>query len=389
MSKKYQPVVQELSDRINDPEHQDLKDAFDQAISDAHKTGVAEVADIDTIDKYLQKIDDWLRWIPKEDAEGKDVYNWIVTFYFIVDQPSLKPFQDPISPGASTQEDKWLTAWLKRYAVALGEFLDTPESAKEIESFYSSPNYNMGEYIKPRGGWNTFNDFFARSFKPGYRPVADVDNSKVIVSPADSTFGGYFEIRSDSGVTIKSLHWRIDELLQGSPYANEFNGGIFTHAFLGPNDYHRQHTPVAGRVLEARNIPGDVYLEVNVVRLPEEENGSTHTIVASRAIEGVSKELDAPDNPGYQFAQARGLIVIKSAIGLVAILPMGMAQVSSVVITAEEGMTLRKGEEISYFQFGGSDIVTVFQANSNVSVLARPGVHYRMGQRIAEAFPVE
>ena len=387
MSTNFQPVVQELSDKIDADDS--LRAAFEKAISHARRSRVAEVADIKTVDDYLQKINSFLLWIPSEDATGKDVYNWIVLFYFIVNQPSLKELQDPIRPCASYEPDSWLTKWLKRYAAALGEFLDTPESIKNIDSFYDSPNYNMGEYIKPRGGWNTFNDFFARSFKPGYRPVADVDNSKVIVSPADSTFGGYFEIRSDSGITIKSLHWRIDELLRDSQYANEFNGGIFTHAFLGPNDYHRQHTPVAGRVLEARNIPGDVYLEVNAVPLPREENGCTHKLVGARAIKGVSKELDAPDNPGYQFAQARGLIVIKSAIGLVAILPMGMAQVSSVVITAEEGVTLRKGEEISYFQFGGSDIVTVFQANSNVSVLARPGVHYRMGQRIAEAFPVE
>lgn len=33
----------------------------------------------------------------------------------------------------------------------------------------------------------------------------------------------------------------------------------------------------------------------------------------------------------------------------VAILPIGLAQVSSVIITAEEGKELRKGEEISYF----------------------------------------
>ena len=45
--------------------------------------------------------------------------------------------------------------------------------------------------------------------------------------------------------------------------------------------------------------------------------------------------LEARDGTGYQFVQTRGLVVIDSPIGLVACLPMGMAQVSSVVITAE------------------------------------------------------
>jgi hypothetical protein len=48
----------------------------------------------------------------------------------------------------------------------------------------------------------------------------------------------------------------------------------------------------------------------------------------------------------------------------------------------------RKGEEISYFQFGGSDIVVLFEARSNVSFTAQPNVHYKMGTRIAQAFPV-
>ena len=64
-----------------------------------------------------------------------------------------------------------------------------------------------------------------------------------------------------------------------------------------------------------------------------------------------------------------------------------MCQVSSVVITAETGVTLRKREELSYFQFGGSDIIVLFEAKSNVSFTAQPGVHYKMGTRIAQVFP--
>ena len=64
-----------------------------------------------------------------------------------------------------------------------------------------------------------------------------------------------------------------------------------------------------------------------------------------------------------------------------------MAQVSSVILTAEVGKVLRKGEEISYFQFGGSDIVVLFEAKSNVSITAQLQTHYKVGNRIAQAFP--
>lgn len=74
------------------------------------------------------------------------------------------------------------------------------------------------------------------------------------------------------------------------------------------------------------------------------------------------REFDAPDDAGYQWCQARGLIIIDTVVyGNVTVLPIGMAQVSSVQITVQKNQRDKKGEEISYFQFGGSDIVIVFE----------------------------
>ena len=154
---------------------------------------------------------------------------------------------------------------------------------------------------------------------------------------------------------------------------------IWMHQFLNTTDYHRQHASVGGKVLEARVIQGATWLGVEAIPIEGDEKGRTKI---------VRRKLNALDEAGYQFIQTRGLIVIESKIGKVAILPMGMAQVSSIIVTCEEGDVLRKGEEISYFQFGGSDIVVVFQRASNVSITAQPGVHYKTGTRIAQAFPV-
>ena len=43
-------------------------------------------------------------------------------------------------------------------------------------------------------------------------------------------------------------------------YAKDFYGGTFIHYFLSPFDYHRFHTPIAGKVLEITPIDGQVYL---------------------------------------------------------------------------------------------------------------------------------
>ena len=382
-TRHFHQVVKTLEDHIKTTPGWQKK--FEIAVKGAHDTGVVEMQYITTVPEYLAKINEWLYWVPTEHEEGRDVYNRICLFYFVMNQRTVKDLQDPITPEAVTQKNSWLTEWMHTYAEELGKWLDDPRSIAGVKTFWDSPPYNMKEYIEPRGGWRDFNDWFARSVKPGFRPIAAITDPRVIVSPADSTYGGQFEIRSDSGITIKGLHWDVKELLEDCPYKDEFNGGLFIHSFLGPNDYHREHAPVGGKVVWAKNIKGDVYCEVNAVPIPDTDG--VMTLKPYRTMDEGKNQFDAPDTPGYQFAQARGLVVLETAIGLVAVLPMGMAQVSSVVLTAEQGVTLTKGEEISYFQFGGSDICTVFQRQSNVNITAAVGTHYKMGTVIGHAYP--
>ena len=376
----FHPVVQELVDLI---QKNNWAADFQTAIDNARKYDIKDLDDIHNLDDYLAYINTFLRWLPEENETGTVFYNKTCKLHFILDQDPIKKYQNAIVPHDEAPALTPLSAWLVRYCKEFGRFMDTPESLTEasLATFYASPAFNMHEYIQPHGGWKTFNQFFARNFKPGYRPIAAISDPTVIVSPADSTFDGQWEIRKDSHVTVKNLHWKIEELMEGSPYKHRFENGIFMHAFLGPNDYHRQHAPVQGTVLEARVIPGQTYLQV-VIDPP------TTADVDGRATLRPSRTFDAPDDAGYQFAQARGLIVLDTPIGLVAVLPIGMCQVSSVILTAEVGKTMRKGEELSYFQFGGSDVILLFESSSNVSITAQMGVHYKVGTRIGEAFSV-
>ena len=94
--------------------------------------------------------------------------------------------------------------------------------------------------------------------------------------------------------------------------------------------------------------------------------------------------LKVVDGDTYQFNQERGLIVIDSPeVGLVAVLPIGMAVVSSVNLTPEVGAKLRKGDEFGFFMFGGSDIVMLFQSK-RVAIDAKVGTKYLQGQRIGQ-----
>lgn len=375
-AKKMQPVVAKLEALI---EKHGWHWMFEEAIKNAHKHNVPRIKHIKNLDDYLTFINGLLEWVPTEDESGREIYYRICEFYYILDQQPIKGLQN--KPGDRSPLTP-LSAWMVEYAKAWGQFLDTPESItkESLRSFYNSPRFNMHEYMPAPSGWRTFNQLFARNVKPGMRPIAALSDDTVIVSPADSTFVGQWEINEESKVTVKDIQWSVLELLEGSPYRGRFKGGIFTHSFLNTTDYHRLHVPVGGIVLESRVIPGQVYLDVQLAPL----DGTDGT--KGYRVRGVRK-LDAQDSTGYQFAQARGLLVLDTPIGLVAVLPIGMAQVSSVVMTAEVGKKLHKGQEFAYFQFGASDHIVLFEAKSNVQLTAKPDVHYKQGTTIGKAHP--
>lgn len=222
-------------------------------------------------------------------------------------------------------------------------------------------------------GWLTFNQFFARELNPGLRPIDSPTDNSIVVSPADCTFKAKYSIASDSSIpeiTVKKTHKyaSIEDLLKGSQYKDAFANGMFVHYFLGPYSYHRFHTPVSGIVRECYPVEGLVYLDVQLS----------------------DNQFDAPDSSegGYEFAQARGIITLDTTdspfgdVGIVAVIPVGMCQVSSVNMTATVGSNLLKGDEFGYFLFGGSDIIVLFQDGVNPQI--DTGEQYRhYGTQIA------
>ncbi len=181
MSKTHQPKTQELIDLIA---KNGWQDKFQQAFEKAKSYNVKEMDDINSLEDYYNWLDANLRWIPVENKFGRAMFNHICKFYFILDQSPVKELQNPVEPHDKMQPLTELSAWMKSYIKELGLFLDSPESItpESVKSFYDSPEFNMDEYLEPRGGWKTYNEFFARHCKPGTRPVAAIEDSSVITS---------------------------------------------------------------------------------------------------------------------------------------------------------------------------------------------------------------
>ena len=327
------PFVQELKDWLD---QQGRLDDLDNAVKKAYEYQIKQMIDwkIDSGEAFLEFASGMLKWVPSENIGGREIYSILCLFYFVFDQRAINDLQTWIDTSSIDQPLTYLSDWTVEFAQKVGLYMDTPESltSESYQTFVNSPRFNLEEAKlpdeeDPKGGFKTFNELFARPLKDGRRPISAPDDDRVIVYPADSTFDGAWNILFNGTVPIptyqiqtaeiKNLRWPIWALLDHSDYAEYYNGGKWMHAFLNTYDYHRQHAPVSGLVVEAKVIPGLAYLRVdvtidkqgnNILKPHRSYQPRTRTggSIGGGAKDGVGADFDAPDDAGYQFLQARG-----------------------------------------------------------------------------------
>lgn len=279
-------------------------------------------------------------------------------FYFINDRPLAELANKGYYHNSLQYHEPYRT-WLINFVRKWGIYLSQPGSWNDAcyRVALADERFGLqkGWYEEP-ANWKTFNQFFARYLKsPDQRPIASPDDPSIVASPADSQPQGVWRIDRNSmiegkrGVAIKSNLFRSIPVLigEGSAYRYSFANGTLTHTFLDVNDYHRYHFPVGGIIREVRLIPRDDAVG-GIIQWNAKEKKYT---------------LDATA-PGWQNIETRGCVIIETdKHGLVALLPIGMSQVSSVNYEngLKPGTRVKKGEMLGYFLFGGSDFVILFQ----------------------------
>jgi phosphatidylserine decarboxylase precursor len=363
---RHEPITEQLITMV---EHSaELKKMLVKSIDMAKKINPDRVTNpAQTLEEYYRFID-WaakaMPWSILPDPPYSSLYDQIDQsldyFYFINDQP-LPELKSRGYYNNSLQYHEPYRTWMITFTKEWGEYLSKEGSWKEeyYRKALADDSFGLakGWYEDP-ARWKTFNDFFARRLKsPDQRPIATPDDPSIVASPADSKPQGLWKIDKNSrivhksGVTIKSKVFNSIAALIGeeSAYRNAFANGTLTHTFLDVNDYHRYHFPVGGRIREVRLIPAD------------DAAGGIITWDAKLK----RYVLDA-NTPGWQNIETRGCVIVETEKhGLVAILPIGMSQVSSVNFedTVKVGATVNKGDMLGYFLFGGSDFVLLFQNN--------------------------
>lgn len=180
--------------------------------------------------------------------------------------------------------------------------------------------------------------FFTRELKEGFRPVASPEDDDVIANACESKpFNFATNIKLRDSFWLKGQPYSALHMLGHDKLAEKFEGGSVYQAFLSALSYHRWHTPVSGKIVKAFVVDGTYYSEPLFEGLGDPEkheidpaNETTSqgflTAVATRAVIFIEA-----DNP---------------AIGLMAFIGVGMAEVSTCDITVKEGQHVKKGDQL-------------------------------------------
>ena len=128
-----------------------------------------------------------------------------------------------------------------------------------ITRFASAFDVDLEEVkLSVPGDFATFNDFFIRELADGQRPVDRDENT--IVSPVDGTVSFAGAIRADSVFQAKGIDYSLGDLLATDlAEADHYRDGSFATIYLAPYNYHRVHAPLAGELVAARYVPGDLF----------------------------------------------------------------------------------------------------------------------------------
>jgi phosphatidylserine decarboxylase len=116
---------------------------------------------------------------------------------------------------------------------------------------------NLDEAEKPFESYDCLQALFTRRLKDGVRIVDD--SPDILVSPVDARVGAFGRIESGRLIQAKGLDYSAEALLGDAVLASAFQDGSFATLYLSPKDYHRIHTPCAGRVIRTIYEPGTLW----------------------------------------------------------------------------------------------------------------------------------
>jgi phosphatidylserine decarboxylase len=199
------------------------------------------------------------------------------------------------------------------------------------------------------GSYKSFNDFFTRPLKAGARPIATGD----FVSPVDGAISQLGLIDDHHMVQAKGHRFTTTELVGGDGVlAARFRHGSFANVYLSPKDYHRLHMPCDGKLARMIHVPGTLF-SVN----PITARGVPNLFARNERVVCV---FESAEHGPFVMVLVGATIVGSMATVWHGVVNPKRTNTPSEWTYADQGIVLKKGEEMGRFLLG-STIVMLFR----------------------------
>ena len=260
-----------------------------------------------------------------------------------------RPFDMNIFVNAQKYVPPWITsAFTRRVCSRLGK---TKKHAHKLR-FAKTYNIKWRQARKCRNAttldrcvnrFETLNDLFARKLVNRYtRP--STTNPTTLISPAQAYVR---KVDATETFHIKKVDYTLITLLKQKKVPHTSHVFVFR---LAPNQYHRFHSPVSSTVTKIRPIEG-AYSSVQFM-------GSLPVLQENE----------------------RTVVEFKNGILLVAV---GATCVGSIRMTVKKGAKVQHGDELGFFEFGGSCIVLIVPFPVLTRITAKESL-IEVGARLAD-----
>ena len=292
---------------------------------------------------------DWLTYTPTPADPGLYIEYWD---YLVNTQAGL----------LLSNEDKFKN-WFRIFLNFHGDWINSTSSTgtlKEWIKYKGTPAhpFDINDYEVPRGGFKSFNQFFLRNLKGGQRPLCKENSARApIAAPCD---GGIFYLQRDQNSTDTSIDLpgksdRFDLLDAVPGYGPYFEGGALLDILLWFTDYHHFHAPVSGKVVHHGLYRGSYNYDFGDY---DPNDFYAPNLPADSDRVGWYEKLGK---------HQRYVWIIKTEdFGLVAMIAIGFWGVGSIVNAVQDNATLKRGQYMGHFGYGGSSIVLAFHPSLDI-----------------------
>lgn len=254
-----------------------------------------------------------------------------------------------------------------------GYLADLPVPAPMLQSLiqvYSKfYKIQLDEVKQPLSSFRCFTDFFIRELKTEARFVDDTPNS--IVSPVDGTIAEFGDIEDGLLVQAKGVYYTLNDLV-GKNIAKKFEDGYFITIYLSPADYHRIHTPIAGKVKSFTYFSGNLW---PVNRIGVKNVGSLFA-VNERIVTPVQS-----DNGEILLIKVGATVVGKISLDYHKLKTNQRNTSTQLDIPVIPAKKYKKGQEIGQFQLG-STVILLFAKNQMTPVGLQKNKKIKLGEMI-------